>query len=266
MNDLMSEFLREMGESLGVLGADLRKLADDPAARAPRQSAFRVLKSLEASCALIGFPRLERIAGAGAHLLAQGHRGGALTPAAVSLLQQALIRARELFAALTLTGQEPPGRDDSLLDTFAAVRTASRSAPTAARAPTPAAAPAGPRRVLVVGEDALFRSMMASLLESAGYEVADAASADAAWRLHDRGAEFDAVVAAFDGSLLEGFSFARGLSERSRWAGAPRIALTGMPVDDARNSAFRAAFDGVVRRSDREGLIALLDHRLGHAA
>jgi hypothetical protein len=39
-----------------------------------------------------------------------------------------------------------------------------------------------------------------------------------------------------------------------------------MPVDDTRNTAFRSAFDGVVRRSDREGLIALLDQRLGLAA
>ena len=116
--------------------------------------------------------------------------------------------------------------------------------------------------MLLVGDDALFRGMMASLLAAAAYEVTPARSPEEAWRLHAEGAEFDAVVTTFDGSLLDGFTFARRLSEDSRWSGAPRIALTGLPVDETRNRAFRGAFNGVVRRSDREALIAMLDDRL----
>ena len=253
MNDLLSEFLTEMGVSLGVLESELRRLASDPAARAPRQGAFRVFKSLEASCGLLGYPRLERIAAAGGGLLADVHRGAELTPGGVSLLRQASIRCRELYAALALTANEPSGRDDGLLEAFASFT------PEPAPAEEP---PAQPRRVLLVGDDALFRGMMASLLDSAGYQVVAARSPDEAWSLHEEGAEFDAVVTAFDGSLLEGFTFARRLSEESRWSGAPRIALTGMPVGETRNAAFRSAFDGVVRRSDRQGLIGLLDSRL----
>jgi CheY-like chemotaxis protein len=260
MNDLLSEFLTEMGVSLGVLEAELRRLAADPDARAPRQTAFRVFKSLEASCGLLGYPRLERIAAAAGGLLAEVHRGETLTPAGVSLLRQSLIRCRELYAALALTGHEPHGRDDALLDAYASL------APQADPVVEPDAPAAPPRRVLLVGDDVLFRGMMASLLDAAGYTVAAAASPEEAWRLHEEGAEFDAVIAAFDGSLIDGFAFARRLSETSRWAAAPRIALTGVPVEDARNRAFRAAFDGVVRRSDREGLIGLLETRLGAAA
>jgi hypothetical protein len=48
------------------------------------------------------------------------------------------------------------------------------------------------------------------------------------------------------------------VGEDSRWAAAPRIALTGLPVAQTLSRAPEGAFNDVVRKSDRQGLIEVL--------
>jgi two-component system chemotaxis sensor kinase CheA len=104
--------------------------------------------------------------------------------------------------------------------------------------------------------------MMSPLLSAAGYEVTTAASADEAWRLHSEGAEFDAIVSDIEMPGTDGFAFAARLGKESRWAAAPRIALTGLPVAQTLERAPEGAFDDVVRKSDRQGLIDVLGDAL----
>ena len=114
------------------------------------------------------------------------------------------------------------------------------------------------RRVLLVDDNAFFRNMMSPLLAAAGYDVTTAGSAEDAWRLHENGAEFDAIVSDIEMPDEDGYAFAARLRDGSRWAQAPRIALTGLPVDQAVKRAPAGAFAGVVRKSDRQGLIDVL--------
>jgi two-component system chemotaxis sensor kinase CheA len=124
------------------------------------------------------------------------------------------------------------------------------------------------RRILLVDDNAFFRNMMAPLLSAAGYEVTTVASADEAWRLHAEGADFDAIVSDIEMPGVDGFTFAKKVGEDSRWAAAPRIALTGLPVAQTLSRAPAGAFNDVVRKSDRQGLIEVLGDafKLGKAA
>jgi two-component system chemotaxis sensor kinase CheA len=104
--------------------------------------------------------------------------------------------------------------------------------------------------------------MMAPLLSAAGYDVTTAASADDAWRLHNDGADFDAIVSDIEMPGTDGYTFAAKLGRESRWAAAPRIALTGLPVAQTLERAPQGAFNDVVRKSDRQGLIDTLGEAL----
>jgi two-component system chemotaxis sensor kinase CheA len=115
------------------------------------------------------------------------------------------------------------------------------------------------RRVLLVDDNAFFRNMIAPLISAAGYEVTPVGSAQEAWRLHGAGESFDAIVSDIEMPDEDGFDFARKLSEDGRWAVAPRIALTGLPVAQTLARAPEGAFLEVVRKSDRDGLLKVLD-------
>ena len=148
-----------------------------------------------------------------------------------------------------------PGRGAAITLRIPLARPASAAEPADLEAPFVA----GPRRVLLVEENAFFRHMMTPLLTAAGYEVTAAASADEAWRLHDAGSEFDAVVSDLD----SGAGFARRAGEDSRWSAALRVALTDLPVGRV---PVADGFAQVVRKSDREGLIAALSGSGGERA
>lgn len=111
------------------------------------------------------------------------------------------------------------------------------------------------RRILLVEGSPFLRNMMTPLLTAAGYEVTAAASPEDAWRLHATGSDFDAIVSDLDSA---GEAFPRRLDD-SRWSAAPRIALTDLPP--AQTPA--PGFAEVVRKSDRQGLIAVLSGALG---
>jgi two-component system chemotaxis sensor kinase CheA len=122
--------------------------------------------------------------------------------------------------------------------------------------------PAQGRRVLLVDDSAFFRHMVSPLLSAAGYEVTTVGSAEEAWSLHADGVEFDAIISDIEMPEMDGFTFAQKLIDESRWASAPRIALTGLPVEQALKRAPQGAFRDVVRKSDRDALIISLDDAL----
>jgi CheY-like chemotaxis protein len=80
--------------------------------------------------------------------------------------------------------------------------------------------------VLVVEDDALVRSALAETLRELRYRVVEAADADAALALLDRGAEMDAILSdvTMPGSI-DGLEFAH--AARARLPGVPVVLATG---------------------------------------
>jgi len=113
--------------------------------------------------------------------------------------------------------------------------------------------PAGavvPRRVLLVEGNAFFRNLLAPLITSAGYQVDVADSAQAAAN-HIGATRFDALVTDID-----------AFSAESLGTEAPVIGLA------ASSNAAAPGVIACVRKGDRPGLIAALEHamRMGEAA
>ena len=103
---------------------------------------------------------------------------------------------------------------------------------------------------------------MTPLLSAAGYEVTAVESVEAAWKLHERGAEFDAIVSDIDMPDASGFEFAEQLKVNPRWGDLPRVALTAMSQREAPPGA-ADAFNDFIPKTDRTSLIAALDYALG---
>src|ERR1700748_3473332 len=114
MDDLLTEFLTETGESLAVLDVELVKLEQNPAP----QILFNISRRVHphrGPCGFLGLPRLESVAHAGENVLGK-FRDGELevTPSAVTLILKAIDRIRQILDAMEQTGAEPAGDDTEL--------------------------------------------------------------------------------------------------------------------------------------------------------
>src|SRR5579863_842747 len=117
MDDLLPEFLTETAESLNVLDQELVKLERDPNEPGLLSNIFRLVHTVKGTCGFLGLPRLEKVAHAGENVLGKFRdRELIVTPAAVSLILQAIDRIKAILAALEATGSEPPGGDQELID------------------------------------------------------------------------------------------------------------------------------------------------------
>jgi two-component system chemotaxis sensor kinase CheA len=116
---------------------------------------------------------------------------------------------------------------------------------------------ASPRHVVLVERNPFFRNLLTPLLRAAGYEVeaVDTASAALVCAEYRRPTAVLADIDADAGS-------SRRLLDDERLKGAPVLALSGSQDADA------SGFAALVRKSDRHGLIATVDHvsRMGIAA
>ena len=109
-----------------------------------------------------------------------------------------------------------------------------------------------PQSVLLFESNPFFRNMLAPLLKASGYRVTAVGSAEEALNLRLMPEQFDIVLADIDENA-EASRFFEQLSTDSEWTEVPRIALSNrdtMPGTD---------FTGCVRKSDRHGLLAILD-------
>ncbi len=116
MDDLLSEFLTEAGESLDVVDVELVRFESDPGDKATLNNIFRLVHTIKGTCGFIGLPRLESLAHAGETLLGK-FRDGALpvTPEAVTLVLASIDRIKSLLAHLAETAVEPEGNDRDLI-------------------------------------------------------------------------------------------------------------------------------------------------------
>lgn len=140
MDDLLSEFLTETSESLSVLDVELVKLEQNPEP-AILQNIFRLVHTIKGTCGFLGLPRLEHVAHAGENVLGK-FRDGELevTPAAVTLILQAIDRIKLILGHLEQNECEPEGSDEDLIESLNAMAEGRYVAPGAAAEPAAAVA------------------------------------------------------------------------------------------------------------------------------
>ena len=146
MDDLLSEFLTETGESLAVLDVELVKFEQDPSDADILSNIFRLVHTIKGTSGFLGLPRLEKVAHAGEDVLGK-FRDGELdvTPEAVTLVLKTIDSIRDSLQGLEDTGSEPEGDDSELIAQLRAmadgeVAPATESAPAEAAAEEPAEA------------------------------------------------------------------------------------------------------------------------------
>jgi two-component system chemotaxis sensor kinase CheA len=144
MEDLLTDFLTETLESLGVLDNALVKLELAPDDKPTLASVFRCVHTIKGTCGFLGLTRLEKVGHAAENVLGK-YRDGALsvTPASITLILRALDAIKLIVDGLRLTGQEPEGDDSAIISELNAVAEGRMPAPAAAPAPAvgPAATP-----------------------------------------------------------------------------------------------------------------------------
>ncbi|TVQ36075.1 MAG: response regulator [Geminicoccaceae bacterium] len=117
MDELLSEFLTESFENLAMLDVELVRLEQNPNDPDLLSSIFRTAHTIKGTCGFLGLPRLERVAHSAENVLGRVRDGEiALTPAAVTLVLQALDRIKFILDQLEATEAEPPGDDAELID------------------------------------------------------------------------------------------------------------------------------------------------------
>lgn len=146
MDELLSEFLTETNESLGVLDVELVKLEQNPNDPELLSNIFRLMHTIKGTCGFLGLPRLESVAHAGENILGKV-RDGELeaNSEAVSLILECLDRIRDILGVLEETEAEPEGEDSELIGRLNALADGGGAAAPAADAPAaaePAAEPA----------------------------------------------------------------------------------------------------------------------------
>ncbi len=145
MDDLLSEFLTETNEGLGVLDVELVKLEQNPNDPELLSNIFRLMHTIKGTCGFLGLPRLEAVAHSGENVLGRVRDGELpVTPGIVSIILECLDRIREILSVLETTEAEPEGDDSNLIARLDAIAEGDvPDAGDAIVAPQPAAAPEG---------------------------------------------------------------------------------------------------------------------------
>ncbi|WP_417489276.1 chemotaxis protein CheW [Maricaulis sp.] len=116
MDDLISEFLTETGESLDVIDAELVRFENNPEDRAILDNIFRLLHTVKGTCGFLGLPRLEAVAHAGETLLGKFRDGDlAVSPPMVTLVLESIDQIKVILRNIEETGNEPAGEDGELI-------------------------------------------------------------------------------------------------------------------------------------------------------
>lgn len=136
MDDLISEFLTETGESLDVIDAELVRFENNPEDRAILDNIFRLLHTVKGTCGFLGLPRLEAVAHAGETLLGKFRDGDlAVTPPMVTLVLQSIDQIKLILRNIEETGHEPAGEDKELIGRLEDASQGRTAAPVAPAAP-----------------------------------------------------------------------------------------------------------------------------------
>ena len=124
--------------------------------------------------------------------------------------------------------------------------------------PSPENAGGKRKRVLLVDDSAFFRNLMAPMLTSAGFQVTTAESGDAAMALHEKGADFDAIVTDIEMPDMDGFELARQIHAGTRWKDVPIVALTSRTNPSDIEKGYEVGFHDYIEKLDRDSLLERL--------
>src|SRR5579859_647524 len=143
MDDLLTEFLTETGESLSTLDSELVKLEQNPSPQI-LSNIFRLVHTIKGTCGFLGLPRLEAVAHAAENVLGKFREGKVVvSPAAVTLILRSIDQVKMILASLEATEAEPAGDDADLIGSLNALALGNEPTPVAAN-PAPVAAKVEP--------------------------------------------------------------------------------------------------------------------------
>ncbi|OUR75780.1 hybrid sensor histidine kinase/response regulator [Alphaproteobacteria bacterium 46_93_T64] len=116
MDDLLSEFLTETNENIGIVDAALVALEQNPDDGSQIDNIFRLVHTIKGTCGFLGLPRLEAVAHAGENVLGK-IRDKELTVTAdvVTIILEAMDVIKDLLETLEQTELEPEGNDADLI-------------------------------------------------------------------------------------------------------------------------------------------------------
>src|SRR5437764_6623338 len=115
MDDLLSEFLTETGESLDTVDVELVHFEQDPNNAKILDNIFRLVHTIKGTCGFLGLPRLAALTHAAETLLGSFRNGSAVTVEAVNLVLASIDRIKALLDALERNGIEQDGNDRDLI-------------------------------------------------------------------------------------------------------------------------------------------------------
>jgi two-component system, chemotaxis family, sensor kinase CheA len=156
-----------------------------------------------------------------------------------------LRRLRHVSGATLL----PDGRVALILSAASLLRTAFGTTPTQSiSAAMVGAAPVARKRLLVVDDSVTTRTLEASILEAAGYEVSTAADGAEAWQaLQDRGA--DLVVADVEMPRMDGVALTEAIRASKRFRDLPVVLVTALESDKDKARGMEAGADAYLVKS-----------------
>ncbi len=212
MDELLSEFLTETGESIALLDVELVNLEKNPNDPELLGEIFRVVHTVKGTCGFLGLPRLESVAHAAEEVLGKFRAGElAVTQDAVTLILDSLDRIKDILAGLEETEAEPEGDDSELIErlkAFAAGGGAAQEAPAAeaSAAEGEAATPESSE-----AEEPDFEPVPAA--ETAGASAEEAPAEEKAPAGEDEEPEFEPVTAAAMQAAAEAEAAAKAAAE-----------------------------------------------------
>lgn len=133
-----------------------------------------------------------------------------------------------------------------------------RSAPAAAARVKPAEAVA--RRLLVVDDSMTTRSLLKSILESAGYNVTAATDGADAWDRLNRDA-FDVVVSDVDMPRMSGFELTETIRGSGRFENMPVVLVTARDSEEDKSRGIAAGADAYLVKSafDQQNILETIE-------
>lgn len=155
MDDLISEFITETTESIGLLDQELVRLEQNPNDQEILGNIFRLVHTIKGTCGFLGLPRLASVAHAGENVLGKIRDGEiVVTPEAISMVLEALDCIKDLIEFLSANGNEPSGDDSDLIARLNAFAEGASAAPAQPPATPEPDAPAIEAPVSVANADA----------------------------------------------------------------------------------------------------------------
>jgi two-component system chemotaxis sensor kinase CheA len=114
---------------------------------------------------------------------------------------------------------------------------------------------AEPRQVLVVEDNAFFRSLIIPALSAEGYHVTAVDNPVAALALRTAGRTFDLILSDIEMPEMDGLTFVREIRAQGSWANLPVLALSGSSSARAIALGRDAGFDNYIPKFDKAILL-----------